>query len=117
MRFKVDENLPAEIAARLSEQGYDATTVLEQGLGGSADDEIASICQQEKRVLITLDVGFSDIRTYPPTQYPGIIVLRLTLQDKAHVLAVVENLLPILIDEPLASTLWIVEEDRIRIRS
>jgi hypothetical protein len=34
MKFKIDENLPVEIAALLQEAGYDATTVLDQELGG-----------------------------------------------------------------------------------
>ena len=39
MRFKIDENLPVEIAEVLRLSGYDAATVLEQHLGGSRDAE------------------------------------------------------------------------------
>ena len=35
MRFKVDENLPVEVAQLFQEAGYEATTVLDQQLGGS----------------------------------------------------------------------------------
>jgi len=35
MRFKVDENLPEELAQLLRNAGWDATTVVEQQLGGS----------------------------------------------------------------------------------
>ncbi|MGH8523339.1 MAG: DUF5615 family PIN-like protein [Gammaproteobacteria bacterium] len=51
-------------------------TVLDQKLGGHADPHIASICRTEDRALITLDMDFADIRTYPPNQYPGVVVLR-----------------------------------------
>lgn len=34
MRFKVDENLPIEVAEMLRQAGHDAATVLEQHLGG-----------------------------------------------------------------------------------
>ncbi|MGQ0594828.1 MAG: DUF5615 family PIN-like protein [Gammaproteobacteria bacterium] len=71
MKFKIDENLPVEIAALLEEAGYDATTVLDQELEGSADPHIASVCRKEDRALVTLDIDFADIRTYPPNQYPG----------------------------------------------
>ena len=33
-------------------------------------------CRTEGRILITLDLDFSDIRAYPPGTYPGIWVLR-----------------------------------------
>ena len=37
MEFKVDENLPVEVANLLRQVGYDAITVLKQHLGGSSD--------------------------------------------------------------------------------
>ena len=116
MRFKVDENLPVEVAEALRQSGHDAVTVLEQQHGGSADARLAALCQQEGRVLVTLDMDFADIRTYPPAAFPGLIVLRLGRQDKLHVLDVLARLLQVLRSELLDGTLWIVEENRIRIR-
>ena len=42
MSFKVDENLPVEVAEILREGGYDAVSVLDQELGGAEDPDIAS---------------------------------------------------------------------------
>lgn len=116
MEFKIDENLPVEVADLLRQAGYDAVTVIEEQLGGSSDPDIASVCQEEGRVLITLDTDFADIRAYPPTQFPGLIVLRLHKQDKSHILDVIGRLLPVLSSEPLEHLLWIVEETQLRIR-
>jgi predicted nuclease of predicted toxin-antitoxin system len=116
MAFKVDENLPVELADLLRQAGYDAVTVFKQHLEGSTDSDIASVCQEERRVLVTLDTDFADIRAYPPAQFPGLIVLRLHRQDKPHVLEVLERLIPLLSSEPLEHLLWIVEETRVRIR-
>lgn len=116
MRFKIDENLPIEVAELLREVGYDAITVGEQHLAGSDDSDIASICRQEKRVLVTLDMDFADIRAYPPEQFSGLIVLRLRWQDKPRVLRVLRRLVPKFSIEPLEHCLWIVEENRVRIR-
>jgi predicted nuclease of predicted toxin-antitoxin system len=116
MRFKVDENLPMEVAQVLREAGHEAATVLDQHLGGSADPLIASICQQEERTLVTLDLDFADIRAYPPMNYAGLIVFRLRRQDKLHILEVCARMLPLLSRQPLTQRLWIVEEERIRIR-
>ncbi|MDC0934834.1 DUF5615 family PIN-like protein [Pirellulales bacterium] len=41
--FKLDENLPVEATSLLSKAGHDALSVLDQSLGGRADDDIAEI--------------------------------------------------------------------------
>ena len=116
MKFKVDENLPVEVADLLRQAGYDALTVVEQHIGGSDDSKIASICRQESRVLVTIDTDFANIRNYPPGDYSGLLVLRLKKQDKNHVLDVLTRLTKVLLEEPLDGYLWIVEDERIRIR-
>ena len=116
MRFKVDENLPVEAADLLGQADFEASTVLEERLGGSPDTEVLSICQSEKRVLITLDNDFGNIRIYPPTEFDGIVVLRLRRQDKPHTLEVLRRLIPLFSAEPLTGYLWVVDEKRIRIR-
>jgi predicted nuclease of predicted toxin-antitoxin system len=79
--FKIDENLPKDAAELLRSHGFDAEIVQQEGLAGADDDVIARAIQRERRVLITLDLDFSDIRTYPPGQYSGIIVLRPKAQE------------------------------------
>jgi predicted nuclease of predicted toxin-antitoxin system len=116
MQFKIDENLPAEAIDILREAGYDAVSVLDQGLGGKPDHEIAKICQVENRIIITLDLDFADIRAYPPRDYAGLIVLRLRQHDKARVSNVLERLVKVMNNEPIANRLWIVEENRVRVR-
>ena len=116
MRFKLDENLPVEAAALLREAGHDALTVLEQEMGGTTDPNIAAVCQQEGRAIVTLDADFADIRTYPPAEYAGILVFRLRQQDKHHVLDVLRRILPLLDTEPFRGRLWVVGEERVRVR-
>ena len=116
MKFKIDENLPVELAELLASAGHDALTVLSQGLGGRPDSTVIQVCREEDRVLVTLDTDFADIRTYPPHQSPGVVVLRPRWQDKPHVLNLFRReVVPRLDKEPLAHRLWIVEETRLRI--
>jgi predicted nuclease of predicted toxin-antitoxin system len=116
MQFKIDENLPVEVANLLRQAEHNTATVLEQSLGGAADAQLAEICQQEKRAILTLDLDFSDIRTYPPDQYSGIVVLRLRRHDKPHVLQIVQKFLQAIETESPVGKLWIIDEKRIRIR-
>lgn len=50
-----------------------------------------------------------------PTQFPGIVVLRLRSQAHAVVEAAIRRMLSLLPQETLDGLLWIVEEHRIRI--
>ena len=56
MRFKLDENIPLELREVLRVAGHDAQTVLDQGLGGFGDQDIAAACRREGRVIITFNV-------------------------------------------------------------
>ena len=116
MKFKVDENLPLQVAQLLREAGHDVFTVLDQDLGGAQDRVIAQICRTERRALITLDVHFADIRTYPPAEQFGLIVLRLQRHDIGHIVRVVSRVLKMATSQPLEKQLWIVDERKIRIR-
>jgi predicted nuclease of predicted toxin-antitoxin system len=116
MKFKLDENLPAEASVLLREAGYDALTVLDQNMGGEPDGHIIQICSREKRALITLDLDFADINTYPPSKYHGVFVLRVKRQSRLKVIEAVAKLIPHLPSESVEKQLWIVEEDKIRIR-
>lgn len=114
--FKIDENLPVEVATLLADAGHDALTVLDQRMGGYRDSELSKVCQDEHRIIVSLDLDFADIRNYPPAKYSGIIVLRLNITNKTQILRAVERLVPLLEQETLNGRLWIVDENRVRIR-
>lgn len=117
MRVKLDENLPIEFKRLFAESGCDAATVLDEGLGGASDDVLASACTAEQRALITQDVDFSDVRTYPPAEYPGIVVLRLSNPARDSILEVGSFLVERMRESSPDGQLWIVEDSRIRIRA
>jgi predicted nuclease of predicted toxin-antitoxin system len=116
LTFEVDENLPVEVAELLRQAGQDALTVGDQGLVGGPDLRLADLCCQEGRALVTLDLDFADVLTYPPDPSPGFLVIRGRRQDKPYVLNLVRRFIPLLDTEPLRDHLWIVEESRVRIR-
>lgn len=116
MQFKIDENLPIELAELLVAAGYDAKTVNDEQLQGGKDKILIVKCAEEKRILITLDTDFSNIKAYPPEESQGIIVLRVSTHSKKHILEVFRKTIKSLQKEPVKQNLWIVEEARIRIR-
>jgi predicted nuclease of predicted toxin-antitoxin system len=116
MRFKIDENLPNDVADSLRRHGHDAQSVFDEGLRGRADPEIAEAARREGRAVVTLDLDFGNIREYPPEQYRGLIVLRVADQSRRHMLRVMDRLIAALDCAPLDGHLWVVSEGGIRIR-
>ena len=116
MRSKLDENLPLQLKGLFAESGHDTVTVLDEGMGGATDTNVATVCQAEERILVTQDKDFADIRTYPPGQYPGIVVIRLASQTRDDLLRIGTNLIETLSNSSPQGQLWIVEGSRLRIR-
>jgi predicted nuclease of predicted toxin-antitoxin system len=115
-RFKLDENLPRSAHTLLINEGHDAHSVNEDGLDGCTDDLILDACVREDRILVTLDLDFSDIRRYPPSAHHGIWVLRPPTQSIESVIAILKGALAVLNHEPTRNRLWIVEANSVRIR-
>lgn len=116
MKFKIDQNLPAEYAALLREAGFEADTVQDEGLGGADDSVISERARADGRALVSLDAGFADIRAFPPQENSGIVVLRTKAQDKMTLISIVRRLIPMLRERSPEGQLWIVERDRVRFR-
>lgn len=91
--FKVDEDLPAEVAELLRSAGHDAQTVIQQGLGGTADKQLWDVVQREHRCLITADKGFANAEMFPPKTHGGIVLLRLPREGRAGYVSLIELLL------------------------
>ena len=104
------------MAELFNRAGHDAVTVLDQQLGGVSDPDLATVCVQERRAIVTLDGDFSDIRTYRPGAYPGIVVFRLDNQARDHLLEIGARFLEQLSTGSVDGQLWIAEESRIRVR-
>lgn len=115
MKFKLDENLSPSLAEVFAASGHDAMTVIQQSLGGQPDRQVLEVCEREQRALVTHDLDIANIRRYPPAERSGIVVFRLGSQTHAAAESAARRMLEHLNREPLIGTLWIVEDERIRI--
>jgi predicted nuclease of predicted toxin-antitoxin system len=116
VKFKIDENLPAEAAGILRGAGFIADTVGDENLSGADDATVASTSRSRDRILVSLDLDFANIRAYPPGEHAGIIVLRVKRQDKTTVLAYVRRLAAALGRRNPTGELRVVDGNRIRFR-
>lgn len=116
MKFKIDENLPAEFATILRQAGFEAATVADERLSGTTDPTLLDRCRAETRVLVTLDLDFASVQAHPVGTHAGIVVLRSKNQDKLTLISLLNRLVPVLKRRSAEGQLWIVQPDRIRYR-
>lgn len=116
MQFKLDENLPNDLAMDLRSAGHDTTTCFDEGINGTADPKVFKHSVREQRILVTFDLDFSDVRSYPPGSHARIIVFRLRRQDIESTRTAMARTLATVAESDLTGNLVIVEPTRIRIR-
>ena len=92
MRIKLDENLPSQLASRLSILGHHVQTVGEEGLSGKTDPRIWEAAQRESRFVITQDMDFSDARRFTPGSHHGILLVRLRTPSRRALINRVEDI-------------------------
>ena len=116
MLFKVDENLPVEVSCTTSRR-RSRRSVCHRSKNVRCDrSDVGVRLSRRRSSFVTLDLDFSDIRTYPPADYPGLIVLRPRSQSKPAVVSLVNRLLTLLATESLQGNLWILQDTGLRIR-
>lgn len=116
MKFKIDENLPTEVAEQLWKSGHEAATVSEEGLVGAPDTEIVAVAAAEARILITLDKGIASLVRHPPSTHHGVVLFRPGSLGRRSVLEFVSDHLPALLDLPLEGKITVVTDRGIRTR-
>ena len=90
-------------------------TVPGQALTSTPDVELIDICRSEGRCLVTCDRGFGNRIRFNPSNYPGIVVIRLpsrpSLEDWREA---VETLIRGLDEAEVEGKLWIIQGKEIR---
>jgi predicted nuclease of predicted toxin-antitoxin system len=115
MNLKLDENIDARVITLLRLAGYDVATVPEQGLMSAPDEEVIEVCRSEGRCLVTCDKGFGNRVKYNPSNYPGIVIIRLpsryTFADWQQAIEILNQGLE---SSEIIGKLWIIKRDIIQ---
>lgn len=119
MRFLIDADMPRSLADVIREYGHQAVDVRDIGPSLALDADIAAYARTEQLCIVTGDFGFADIRSYPPNEHAGIIVLSLPRTATSRYIS---SLLTGLLTQAdllaqLPGKLAVVEAGRVRLRS
>lgn len=117
MKFLADQCVWGKTIRLLQDNSFPVTTLKEIGQQIASDEEVLKIAKEEDAILITNDLDFSNIVTYPPSKYEGIIVLRLTARTQAAVHKVLLDLLKKIKLEAICHSLVVIDHHIWRIHS
>jgi predicted nuclease of predicted toxin-antitoxin system len=115
--FLIDEDMSRSLAIALQQAGYDAVDIRNVGLRGKSDPEVFAYAQTHHRILITEDLGFSNILLFPLGSHAGIIVCRFpSFLPTGQVNQAIIAGLATLHGQDLTGILIIIEQGKIRVR-
>jgi predicted nuclease of predicted toxin-antitoxin system len=108
MRFKLDENLPRDLADNLLSLGHESDTVHDEGLAGAEDAAIVHAARTSSRILMTLDKGIASLLQYPVHGHCGVVLFRPDATGRRAVLSFVRTRLSELLEMELVGRLTVV---------
>lgn len=113
---KLDEDLSLMVAEPLLAHGHDVASVLSQGWSGLPDSALWPHVCSERRLLVTADKGFGDLRRFPPGSHAGIVLLRADRESVVEYRTLIATLLEKHALEALEGCVTVVSPRGVRIR-
>src|SRR6267378_2206490 len=116
MKLLADECVYNDTTQLLRSWDYDVLTAQEADLAGKSDENVLAYAVRHQRILITIDMDFSNLRRFPPRSYIGIIVskIRPRIAEKIH--AVLQQVLREVDEQRLSKSLVIIDQSKYRVR-
>ncbi|MDB9506119.1 DUF5615 family PIN-like protein [Microcystis aeruginosa CS-338/01] len=77
IEFLADMGISLRTVSWLREQGYDVVHLRDEGLQTLSDQEILAKAKREKRIILTVDLDFSQLLAISGDNLPSVILFRL----------------------------------------
>ena len=116
MRFLVDACVDIGVDRWLREQGHESIHLRDQGLQELPDGEIFSKADSENRVIVTIDLDFSEIISFSHGSIVSTITFRVRNTRGAFLVRRLEDVLPAVAGFLERGAIVIIEDARYRVR-
>jgi predicted nuclease of predicted toxin-antitoxin system len=114
--FLVDMPLSPGLAAWLRDQGYQAVHASEIDMSTAPDEMLLSYAKSNSMVVITADLDYPRLLALTQEEGPGTILFRGSNYSGEQCLVLLERVLKLIPIDELASSIIVVEQERIRRR-
>lgn len=116
-KFVIDEDLPRSTATVLRNHGYEVRDVRDCSLRGASDEEVYKFALNEGAVLVSADIGFGNVLSFPVGNHFDIVVVRFPNEMTAkEVNRQLIGKLKDLIESDFKGNLIVIEPGKVRIR-
>ncbi|MBX2863348.1 MAG: DUF5615 family PIN-like protein [Leptolyngbyaceae cyanobacterium MAG.088] len=82
MKFLADMGISPRTVTWLKDQGHDAVRLSDEGLQRLPDADVMAKALAEKRILLTMDLGFGALLAMSRGQFPSTVIFRLSSNDR-----------------------------------
>jgi predicted nuclease of predicted toxin-antitoxin system len=116
MSILIDHCVPRRYLRLLRSWGYSANLTTEYIAADAVDSAVLALAQSLDAALLTVDLDFANVVSYPPYQYAGLIVMRLRTSSEAQIDTTLRQMLIDLYRDSLRGKLIVIDADRYRVR-
>lgn len=116
MKIFADECVYAVTTKMLRDWGHDIETAQEAGLSGREDNDLLQYAVSKDRILISIDMDFSNALRYIPSSHRGIIILKIRSSNIENVHQVLRQFLDGKTEDEIHQSLVVVDHSKYRIR-
>ena len=116
LKFLADMGISPRTVARLSDQGYDAIHLIEEGLEKLEDRDILLKAEREKRIVLTIDLDFGYLLAVSGAKLPSVILFRLGNESREVIEEYLDDVLSQCSEELQNGAIISVKDDGFRVR-
>lgn len=116
MKFIADMGISLKTVKWLRNQGYDVVHLSEQGLQRLPDEDIFKKALEESRVILTMDLDFSQILATVKTSLPSVLIFRVSDERAENINKRLSELIEMCIAEIKEGAIISITDSKFRIR-
>lgn len=116
MKFLADMGISQRTVEWLRNKDHDIVHLREQGLQKLADEAILVKAKAEGRIILTMDLDFTNLLAWNKESMPSVIIFRLGNENYDKINEQLENVLSQCQNELLTGAIISVNDDTFRVR-